>query len=46
MRSQFVLRHSCFVISPYLFANKNKDAGGQRDEVEQKNSWPEIYAKP
>jgi hypothetical protein len=29
-----------------LFADQNKDAGGQRYNVEQKNRWPEIQAEP
>jgi hypothetical protein len=29
-----------------LFADEDKDAGGQRYKIEQENSRPEIYAKP
>ena len=28
-----------------LFANENKDAGGQSHNVEQKNGWPELQAE-
>ena len=29
-----------------LFADENKDAGGQRHNVEQENGWPDIQAEP
>jgi hypothetical protein len=29
-----------------LFADENQDAGGQREDVKQKNSWPEIQTEP
>jgi len=34
------------VASSDLFADENKDAGGQRHNVEQENGWPDIQAKP
>jgi len=29
----------------HLFAEKNKDAGGQRHDVEQEYRWPDIQPK-
>jgi hypothetical protein len=49
LRHSFVLRHSCFVIFRPLdesFPDENKDAGGQRDNIEEENSRPEIQAEP
>jgi hypothetical protein len=53
MPDQFVVRHS-FVIRASSFsvpldesfADENKDAGGQRYNIEQENRWPELQAEP
>ena len=29
-----------------LFADENKDAGGQCDDVDQENGWPELQTEP
>lgn len=41
---------ACFALakggSRTLFADKDKYTGGQRDKVEQENSWPDVQAEP
>jgi hypothetical protein len=33
-------------IGPVLFVDQNKDAGGERHNVEQENGWPDVQAEP
>jgi len=32
-------------IGAALFADENKDAGGQRHNIEEENGWPELQAE-
>jgi len=34
------------LISAALFADENKNAGGQRHNIEEENGWPELQAEP
>jgi hypothetical protein len=36
---------SCGDIRGFLLPDENKDAGGQRDKIEQENGWAEIQAE-
>jgi hypothetical protein len=31
---------------PALFADENKDAGGQRHNINEENAWPELQTEP
>jgi hypothetical protein len=46
LRHSFGIRHSCFVIFPASFPDENKDACGQRYNVEQENGRTKVHAEP